>query len=62
MKNTTTVGELKQMLEEYSDNTKIVLKVRGNSTTDYSTDMGVVVTEHDYNDNFVIIMDKLSWY
>ncbi|MBS4893825.1 MAG: hypothetical protein KHZ90_08620 [Veillonella parvula] len=56
----TTVGELRKMLEDFSDNTEIVLKVRGNSTEDYSEK--TIGVEDSYQcDNVIIIKDILSF-
>lgn len=55
----TTVGELRELLESYSDDTEIILKVRGNSTEDYS-EKEISVQEHDWNDKIIIIKDEFS--
>ncbi|MFY8264458.1 hypothetical protein ACOT7R_16345 [Clostridium perfringens] len=55
----TTVGELRKMLEDFSDNTEIVLKVRGNSTEDYS-EKTIEIEDICQYDNVVIIKDTLS--
>ncbi|EJT5937307.1 hypothetical protein N2W52_002075 [Clostridium perfringens] len=55
----TTVGDLRTMLENYSDNTEIILKVRGNSTEDYSE--RTITIEESQNDKIIIIKDSLSF-
>lgn len=52
-----TKKELMEMLEDISDNAQIVLKVRGNSTTDYKEER-IVAFEND--NGILIIQDKLS--
>ena len=54
----TIKKELLKMMEEASDNTPIILRVRGNSTTDYYTTQEVVAYVDD--DGRLIIQDKLS--
>lgn len=57
----TTWKELKEMIENegVNDDTQIVVKVRGNSTEDYSSENGVVAY---INENGVLIIkDKLSY-
>lgn len=54
----TTKGELMEMLRNVSDNAEVILKVRGNSTTDYN-DQEITVIEKDYSD-IVIIQDSMS--
>ena len=57
----TTWKELKKMVENegVNDDTQIVVKVRGNSTEDYSSENGVVAY---INENGVLIIkDKLSY-
>lgn len=55
----TTVGDLRAMLENYSDNTEIILKVRGNSTEDYSE--RTITIEESQNDKIIVIKDSLSF-
>jgi hypothetical protein len=54
----TTKKELLEMVEDVADNAQIVLKVRGNSTTDYYTDETIVAFEN--SNGVLIIMDSLS--
>ena len=54
----TTKTELLRMLEDNPNSAEIVLKVRGNSTTDYS-DQSVVAYEN--NNGVIVIMDGLSY-
>jgi hypothetical protein len=53
----TTKKELMEMLGKVSDNAQIVLKVRVDSTTDYS-EQRIVAFEN--NNGVLIIKDKLS--
>lgn len=55
----TTKKELMEMLEDVSDYAEIILRVRGNSTTDYS-EQEIIVTKKDYDD-VVIIQDRMSY-
>ena len=56
----TTWKELREMNEEegISDDTQIILRVRGNSTEDYSEN-GIVAFEN--SNGVLIIKDKLSY-
>lgn len=56
----TTWKELREMIEEegVSDDTQIILRVRGNSTEDYSEN-GIVAFEN--SNGVLIIKDKLSY-
>ncbi len=56
----TTWKELREMIEEegISDDTQIILRVRGNSTEDYSEN-GIVAFEN--SNGVLIIKDKLSY-
>lgn len=54
----TTKKELLEMLEDIPNNAQIILKVRGNSTTDYSNQK-IVAYENDYG--VLIIGDELSY-
>lgn len=57
----TTWKELKEMIENegVNDNTQIIVKVRGNSTEDYSSENGVVAYINEKG--VLIIKDKLSY-
>ena len=56
----TTWKELREMIEEegIGDDTQIILRVRGNSTEDYSEN-GIVAFEN--SNGVLIIKDKLSY-
>ena len=56
----TTWKELREMIEEegISDDTQIILRVRGNSTEDYREN-GIVAFEN--SNGVLIIKDKLSY-
>ena len=56
----TTWKELREMIEEegISDDTQIILRVRGNSTEDYSEN-GIVAFEN--SNGVLIIKDRLSY-
>lgn len=56
----TTWKELKEMIErtDITDDTQIVLQVRGNSSEDYKEN-GIVAYENEYG--VLIIKDKLSY-
>lgn len=56
----TTWKELKEMIENegVSDDTQIIMKVRCNSTEDYSEN-SIVASMN--NNGVLIIKDKLSW-
>lgn len=56
----TTVGELRDLLESYSDDTEIILRVRGNSTEDYSIDKTIAIQEKGDSGKRVVIQDFLS--
>lgn len=53
----TTKKELMKMLEYVPDNAQIILKVRGNSTTDYDKQEIIAFENHN---GVLIIMDKMS--
>lgn len=57
----TTWKELKEMIENegVNDDTQIVVKVRGNSTEDYSSENGVMAYMNE--NGVLIIKDKLSY-
>lgn len=57
----TTWKELKEMIknEGVNDDTQIVVKVRGNSTEDYSSENGVMAYMNE--NGVLIIKDKLSY-
>lgn len=54
----TTKRELIEMLEGIPDNAEIILKVRGNSTTDYS-DQRIIAYESE--NGGIVIEDELSY-
>jgi hypothetical protein len=54
----TTKKELLEMIKDIPDNAKIILKVRGNSSTDY-TEQGVIAYMNSFD--FLVIMDELSY-
>lgn len=53
----TTKKELLKMIENISNNTQIILQVRGNSTTDYSEQR---ISAYENVNGILIIKDKLS--
>ena len=54
----TTKKELLEMLEDIPDNAQIILRVRGNSSTDYSNQKIVAYENHN---GVLIIEDELSY-
>lgn len=58
-KNYTTKKELMEMLEGVSEEAPIVLKVRGNSTKDYETNMKIIAFENSHG--VLVIVDELSY-
>lgn len=55
----TTKKELLEMIKNIPDDAQIVLKVRGNSTTDYSANEKIVAFEN--NNGVLIIRDELDY-